>query len=68
MPAHLTISGTNAAYQKRADKLREMALAGDLDGLRADIGGVNTYAKMLRRYRDLLVIAVEARDTTKAAA
>lgn len=57
-------SAANPSYQKKADALRSMATGGDLDGLKGyQIGGVNTYAKMLRRYRDHLVVAVEALNT-----
>lgn len=62
MPEHLTIgSATNQTYQKRADALRELAEAGDLEGLNAPINAVNTYANKLRAYRDLLVLAVTAK-------
>lgn len=62
LPEHLTIgSAANLSYQKRADALRELAEAGDLEGLNAPINGVNTYANKLRAYRDLLVLAVTAK-------
>lgn len=60
-------SAANPSYQKKADALRSLACGGDLDGLKAyEIGGVNTYAKMLRRYRDHLVVAVETLNTKVA--
>ena len=49
-------SEANYTYNRRADRIYKMALANDLDGLEAiEIAGVNTYAKALRGYRDLLV-------------
>lgn len=49
-------SEANYTYNRHADRIYKLALANDLDGLEAvEIGGVNTYAKALRRYRDLLI-------------
>lgn len=54
-------SEANYTYNRRADRIYKMALANDLDGLEAvEIAGVNTYAKALRGYRDLLVVHLKA--------
>jgi hypothetical protein len=48
-------SGKNAGYQKHCDRMYELAQAGDIATLAAyPVKGTNTYAKMLRRYRDAL--------------
>jgi hypothetical protein len=56
-------SHANHHYQKRFDKLAELAAAGDWAAV-ADYQctGVNTYAKMVRRYRDRLVAAHAAQQ------
>lgn len=49
-------SEANYTYNRHADRMYKLALANDLEGLEAvEIGGVNTYAKSLRGYRDLLI-------------
>lgn len=49
-------SAANYTYNRHADRIYKLALANDLEALEAiEIGGVNTYAKALRGYRDLLV-------------
>ena len=54
-------SPTNQHYQKRLDKLAELAEAGDWDAIRAySIKGANTYAKMVVQYRDRLLTAHDA--------
>jgi hypothetical protein len=51
-------SKANPGYQKRVDYLAERAAAGDWAAVRAyEVKGVNTYAKMLVRYRDRLLAA-----------
>ena len=46
-------SPANKHYQKRFDKLAELAAAGDWDAVaRYECNGVNSYAKMVRQYRD----------------
>jgi hypothetical protein len=56
-------SHANAHYQKRFDRLAELAAAGDWNGV-ADYqcNGVNTYAKMVRQYRDRLLTAHRATE------
>lgn len=67
LPAPLVVaSASNASYGRRAAELRELALAvvagqaalADLEN--GAINGVNTYARMVRSYRDALVAAVKA--------
>jgi hypothetical protein len=54
-------SHANHHYQKRFDKLAELAEAGDWDAVRAyECTGVNSYAKMVRQYRDRLLAAQAA--------
>ena len=64
----LTItSAANLSYQKRADKLREVAMGADRAAL-ADvaIGGVNTYAQKLRAYQlELAAWIVGHKEHTK---
>ena len=51
----------NYHYQRRFDKLAELAAAGDWDAVAAyDCNGVNSYSKMVRQYRDRLVAAHKA--------
>jgi hypothetical protein len=51
-------SHANHHYQKRFDRLAELAAAGDWDAVRAyECNGVNSYAKMVRQYRDRLLAA-----------
>ena len=59
-------SKTNQHYQKRFDRLAELAAAGDWDAVRAyDVKGSNTYSKMLARYRRQLLAAHAASDTAQ---
>jgi hypothetical protein len=62
MPAKPVVtSEANQTYQKRLDELLELADAGDWDGVAGyEVKGVNTYAKMVRRYRDALLAAHRA--------
>jgi hypothetical protein len=54
-------SHANSHYQKRFDKLAELAAAGDWAGVEVyQCNGVNTYAKMVRQYRDRLLVAHRA--------
>jgi hypothetical protein len=49
-------SEANYTYNRHADRLHKLAVEGNLEALEAtEIGGVNTYAKALRGYRDLLI-------------
>lgn len=56
-------SHANHHYQKRFDRLAELAAAGDWDAV-ADYqcGGINSYAKQVRQYRDRLVAAHKAQQ------
>ncbi len=61
-------SATNAGYQKRFDKVEALALAGDWDGVRDyAINGVNSYAQMLRNYRERVLAAHAASVSSRAA-
>lgn len=52
----LTAAGFTASYQKRIDRLAELAEAGDWDAVAAfEVNGKNTYSKIVTRYRDQLV-------------
>lgn len=52
-------SAANVTYQKRADALYKLALDGKLADIEAvEIGGTNTYARMLRNYKGALVKAL----------
>jgi hypothetical protein len=54
-------SHANHHYQKRFDRLAELAAAGDWDAVRAyECNGVNSYAKMVRQYRDRLLASQAA--------
>jgi hypothetical protein len=45
-------------YQARFDKLEALAQAGDWDGVRGcEVKGINSYAKMVKQYRDRLLAA-----------
>lgn len=61
-------SKANPGYQKRIDHLAERATAGDWKAVAAyEVKGVNTYAKMVVRYRDRLLAAHEAQKAREAA-
>jgi hypothetical protein len=52
----LTTAGFTASYQKRIEKLAELAAAGDWNAVAAyEVKGHNTYSKIVARYRDQLV-------------
>ena len=59
MPAKPEVtSPANQHYRKRFDALAALAEAGDWDGVAAyPCTGVNSYAKMVRQYRDRLLAA-----------
>ena len=60
-------SHANHHYQKRFDKLAELAAAGDWDAVAGyECNGVNSYAKMVRQYRDRLVAAHTAQEAAAA--
>jgi hypothetical protein len=63
MPTKPVTSKANPSYQKKFDHLAERAASGDWPAVRAyEVKGVNTYAKMVIRYRDRLLAAHEARS------
>ena len=60
-------SHANHHYQKRFDRLAELAAAGDWDAVAGyECSGVNSYAKMVRQYRDRLVTAHRAQQAAAA--
>jgi predicted RNA-binding protein with PUA-like domain len=53
----------NSHYQARFDKLERMANEGDWDGVRNyEVKGINSYAKMVKQYRDRLLAAHAASE------
>jgi hypothetical protein len=53
---------THARFRAKLAKLVALAEAGDVEGLKAiDINPVSTSPKAMARYRDLAIIAIEAR-------
>ena len=55
-------AATHAPYRKRLDEIVALAVAGEADALRAiEIKTYSTSPRALARYRDLAVIAIEAR-------
>ncbi len=65
----MTSPTNKAQYQPRFDKLEAMATAGDWDGVRGyEVKGINSYAKMVKQYRERLLAAHEAQDTAKTEA
>jgi hypothetical protein len=68
----ITSAADQKQYQPRFDKLEAMAMAGDWAGVRGyEVKGINSYAKMVKQYRDRLLmaheVAVGSRDDDKAA-
>jgi hypothetical protein len=62
-------SKANPHYQKRFDKLEAMAMSGDWDGVRGyEVKGINSYAKMVKQYRDRLLTAHAASTASDEAA
>ena len=54
----IVTSKANPHYQKRFDHLAAQAAAGDWDAVKAyEVNGINSYAKMVRQYRDRLLAA-----------
>ena len=61
-------AATHARFRAKLAKLVAMAEADDADGLKAvAINAVSTSPRAMARYRDLAVIAIEARKATAAA-
>lgn len=55
-PPPLEFKTVNYTYNKHADVIWKLGSAGDLEALQTmEIKGTNTYAKALRRYRDLFI-------------
>lgn len=65
----ITSKANQAQYQKRFDKLESLALADDWDAVQSyEVKGINSYAKMVKQYRDRLLVAHEAQQSTSEAA
>ena len=65
----MTSPTNKAQYQPRFDKLEAMATAGEWDGVRAyEVKGINSYAKMVKQYRDRLLAAHAAQQSKEEAA
>jgi hypothetical protein len=61
-------SHANRHYQRRFDKLAELAAAADWDAVAGyECNGINSYAKMVRQYRDRLVAAHKAQQAAATA-
>lgn len=57
----MTSKANAHVYQPRFDFLAERAAAGDWDAIRSyQVKGINTYAKMVKQYRDRLLTAHDA--------
>jgi hypothetical protein len=57
----IVTSKANPHYQKRFDHLAALAAAGDWGAVQAyEVKGINSYAKMVRQYRDRLLTAHSA--------
>jgi hypothetical protein len=60
LPPVPTFPASNATYAVHAQRLQEMAAANNADALLAfEVKGTNTYAKALKRYRDVLITYLE---------
>jgi hypothetical protein len=71
MPAKpiITSKANQLQYQKRFDQLEKSALDGDWDAVRGyEVKGINSYAKMVKQYRDRLLAAHEAQQASKTEA
>jgi hypothetical protein len=56
-------AATHARFRNKLAKLIELAAAGDIDALRAfEINPVSSSPRAMARYRDLCVMAIEARE------
>jgi hypothetical protein len=61
----IVTSATNQHYQKRFDRLAELAAVGDWTAIAAyEVKGNNTYAKEVARYRDRLLAAHSAQEAS----
>ena len=62
-------AATHARFRNKLARLVEFAAAGDIAGLKAvEINPVSSSPKAMMRYRDLCVMALEARTGTPAEA
>jgi hypothetical protein len=71
MPAKpiITSAANQKQYQPRFDKLEAMAMAGDWDGVHGyEVNGINSYAKMVKQYRERLLAAHAAQQAAKTEA
>jgi hypothetical protein len=59
MPPRIVItSPANLHRQKHFDKLAELVDAGDFEAISAyNMKGIDSYSKMINRYRDIILIA-----------
>jgi hypothetical protein len=63
----IVTSKANPHYQKRFDHLADRASAGDWDAVRGyEVKGINSYAKMVKQYRDRLLAAHAAQSPEAA--
>lgn len=68
-PKPIMTSKANPHYQKRFDFLAQKAAEGDWDAVRKyEVKGINSYAKMVKQYRDRLLAAHAAQQSSKEAA
>lgn len=68
VPDKLVFPASNKWSQVKADRLHELAVAGDAAGIMAfQIGGTNTYSKLLRLYRDACLELLIGSDPMGAA-
>jgi hypothetical protein len=71
MPAKpiITSKANQLQYQKRFDQLEKWALADDWDAVRGyQVKGINSYAKMVKQYRERLLAAHAASTASHEAA
>ena len=65
----MTSAANKDQYQPRFDKLEAMATTGDWGGVRGyEVKGINSYAKMVKQYRDRRLAAYEAQQSKEEAA
>jgi hypothetical protein len=65
----ITSKANKEQYQKRFDQLEAWATAGNWDAIRAyQVKGINSYAKMVKQYRDRLLAAHAASTSADKAA
>jgi hypothetical protein len=63
-----TSEANKKQYQPRFDFLAERAAAGDWEAVRNyEVKGINSYAKMVKQYRERLLTAHEAQQASEAA-